>query len=137
MRLKQNASEARLVKRGADDSKSGKTRLSAYYNLITNKPVNVHTETLLMKGSDLFWSVARSSSLGHLKDKQTRIDDNTREHERECALKNRISHLRFREYNKGYDLLSNKPRKPPGNLPPSPQECADILLGEQSFRGHI
>ena len=134
MRLKPDVAAERVLKRGEKDSISGKTRLSAYFNLISNEPINSYSKTLLKKGSEIYWSGIRSTSLRSSHEDRARLMDASNDHRNARVIRSHLSHFGFREYDRGYDLLSNKPRQPPANLPPPPKACGEILFGDLAIR---
>jgi len=132
LRLRKQSSSERILKRGPRESLSERMRLSSYYDLISNESKNQQSERKLNQGTRLYWATTRSHSMKYRHDQKTAAEACIEQFRCEQMRMNRISNSRFREYDKEYDIITNKPKRVPGGIPVRPLSCYEILYGNRA-----
>jgi hypothetical protein len=123
-----NGFEERLIRRGPRDSLSERCRFTAYYNLINNNPHSNIFEQKLRQAANSLIRNKISRALRIKKEEEILNIDRVRDQTLRSKSLNRVSYRRFAEYDRGFNILTNKAADRPVVSAKYPASCFDTLF---------
>lgn len=118
----------RLGYRGPKLSPSEKNRYTSHYNPINNKAHSDKSQKALTEASDNFISNQKRRALRHHSEERFHEYGTKREACMRFRSMNRVSFHRFREYGRGFNIVTNKSTSKPQGLPREPPSCFEVLF---------